>query len=88
MAKFETEFKRRLKEEFRASDREVHLVTEQAVRFRKDNDREDSPEELIERMEKRVGKGAKEKWNGVIGHLYGPSYSTEGVPEPNPYKLK
>lgn len=86
--RFKSEFKHRLKEEFGTPETQAERVADLAARFYEDNNRDDTPEELIERMEKRVGEGAKQKWNVVVGFLDASHWSLgDQEAGDSPYKL-
>ena len=69
MSEFKSEFRDFLAWKIDATPEKAERIAEMAEKMREETDLDDSPTELIERMQKRQYEDPIDSWNAVAGFL-------------------
>lgn len=87
MTSFEEEFREELRSHFGMREEDARRIAEQGARLVAETDCDDSPEDIVQRMDMDENIDPLHRWNIAAGILYGGSWSLEDEGGKNPYQI-
>lgn len=87
MTSFEDEFREELRSHFGMREDDARLIAEQGARFKAEMRLDDSPRDLVRRMEMAGHVDPIDRWNVVVDVLYADSEPIADEESTNPYQL-